>query len=99
MDRRIKEVVKKVETSTEALGAGAGTDVLEVPGCQHQWIIDSPNGPSSNGVCRLCGEEKQFLNYIEGSAWGYDRSVEQIAGSRMPTKTEMQGGGSVDGDE
>ena len=86
-----------METSTEVLGAGAGTDVLEVSECEHRWIIDSPNGPSSNGVCRECGEQKQFLNYIEGTAWGYDVSVEP--GSRTPTKTEMQGGGSVDGDD
>ena len=86
-----------METSTEVLGAGAGTEVLEVSECEHRWIIDSPNGPSSNGVCLECGAEKQFLNYIEGTAWGYDVSVE--SGTRMPTKTEMQGGGSVDGDE
>jgi hypothetical protein len=91
--------LEKVETSTKAPEAGAVAEVLEVQGCHHQWIIDSPNGPSSRGECRLCGQEKEFLNYIEGSAWGYDVSVEQMSGSRMPTKTEMQGGGSVDGDD
>ena len=89
-----------METSITTPEAGAGTEVLEAPTCQHQWIIDSPNGPSSRGVCRLCFEEKEFQNYIEGSAWGYDVSVEQLGGgSRVPTKTEMQRGTSVDGDE
>jgi hypothetical protein len=30
--------------------------------CQHFWDIESANGPSSLGVCRFCGEEKEFLN-------------------------------------
>jgi|KNS7250_AmetaT_FD_contig_41_1619093_length_835_multi_2_in_0_out_0_1 hypothetical protein len=58
----------------------AEPEVLEIQTCQHEWMIDSPNGPSSHGICHLCGIEKDFPNYIEGSAWGYDNSVssEQI---------------------
>ncbi len=63
------------------------TEAEEASSCQHQWMIDAPNGPSSHGACRLCGEEKEFLNYIEGSSWGYEVSIEQIAGTtRLPTK-------------
>ena len=66
---------------------GAGSEVLGAPTCRHQWLIDSPAGPSSKGVCSLCGEEKDFQNYIEGSSWGYDISLEQLAGgSRIPTQ-------------
>ncbi len=68
-------------------GAGGGTDLLEAPTCKHQWVIDSPAGPSSKGVCRSCGEQRDFLNYIEGSSWGYDISLEQLSGgSRIPTR-------------
>ena len=87
-----------MEGSTTVEGAGAGAEVLEAPICAHQWLIDTPAGKFSKGTCRLCGEEKQFQNYIEGSAWGYDSSSE-LGGSRIPTKNEMQGGSSVDGDE
>ena len=67
---------------------GAGSEIMETPTCRHQWLIDSPAGPSSKGVCRLCGEERDFQNYIEGSSWGYDVSLEQLAGgSRIPTVT------------
>ena len=39
----------------------------EVQGeCRHHWIIDSPAGPVSKGLCRLCGEERLFRNYQEG---------------------------------
>ena len=57
-----------------------GPEVLEVSSCRHQWLIDTPDGPSSKGVCRICGENKQFQNYIEGSTWGYDISLEHLSG-------------------
>lgn len=28
----------------------------------HHWIIESANGPTSRGVCKLCGVEKEFDN-------------------------------------
>lgn len=30
--------------------------------CVHYWLIDSPHGPISRGVCRFCGAEKEFSN-------------------------------------
>ena len=30
--------------------------------CRHYWIIEVANGPKSRGVCRYCGETKDFLN-------------------------------------
>ena len=33
--------------------------------CRHHWIIESPTGPLSKGICRLCGGVKEFKNYIE----------------------------------
>jgi len=59
----------------------------ETTACRHQWIIDSPAGPSSKGACRRCGAEREFMNYIEGSTWGgYDVSLEHLAGgARFPT--------------
>jgi hypothetical protein len=32
--------------------------------CQHYWLIERPQGPTSKGVCRLCSEERDFPNYI-----------------------------------
>lgn len=96
----VKRRTKTVETSSTTLGVETEVlEILEAPTCQHQWIIESPHGPSSTGECRICGEEREFQNYIEGSAWGYDSSSELGGGSRLPTKNEMQGGNSVDGEE
>ena len=39
--------------------------------CRHYWIVESPNGATSKGVCRLCGAEKEFKNYGPNS-WRQD---------------------------
>ena len=42
--------------------------------CQHHWVIDPPKGPVSKGVCRSCGEERDFPNYQEdGGGWNPTR--------------------------
>ncbi len=30
----------------------------------HRWRIDEPSGPISLGVCKECGAEKQFKNWL-----------------------------------
>jgi hypothetical protein len=32
--------------------------------CHHYWIIESPTGPASQGVCKFCGARKEFRNYL-----------------------------------
>jgi hypothetical protein len=31
-------------------------------GCTHYWVIESANGPTSRGVCKFCGEQREFRN-------------------------------------
>ncbi len=33
--------------------------------CRHHWIIDPPKEPVSRGVCLLCGEQREFNNYLQ----------------------------------
>ncbi len=30
--------------------------------CRHYWRIESASGPKSRGVCKICGEVREFLN-------------------------------------
>jgi hypothetical protein len=30
----------------------------------HRWRIDEPNGPVSEGVCKVCGATKNFKNWL-----------------------------------
>ena len=55
------------------------TAVQEVPEvtvvCQHHWVIQAADGPTSAGVCRVCGEIKDFKNYVETATWGDTRLI------------------------
>ena len=33
--------------------------------CQHYWMIDVPDGPTSTGTCQKCGTKKEFRNILE----------------------------------
>ena len=46
----------------------------ENPECRHHWIIESPTGPVSQGICRRCDAVKEFKNYIETAPWGEESS-------------------------
>ena len=49
------------------------SDVPEPPGCCHHWSIQPATGPFSQGVCQLCGEVREFKNYVEAATWGDSR--------------------------
>ena len=34
--------------------------------CCHYWLIETPNGATCKGICRFCGEEKEFTSSWEG---------------------------------
>ena len=33
--------------------------------CVHHWLIEPATGPVSRGVCKLCGEQKEFFNILD----------------------------------
>jgi hypothetical protein len=40
--------------------------------CRHHWLIESPHGAISLGICRLCGARKEFSNSVHGRLWEDD---------------------------
>ena len=42
--------------------------------CSHHWVIESPNGPTSRGICKYCGAERDFWNYLADFFWEDDAS-------------------------
>ena len=44
------------------------------PSCRHHWVIQPATGPVSQGDCQICGEAREFKNYVEASTWGDDKS-------------------------
>lgn len=57
--------------------------------CQHYWIIESPRGQTSRGVCKICGAERQFYN-----SWPFfpmGRPDESRTGTESPEPKEPTG--------
>ena len=46
--------------------------------CTHHWIIGTPYGPTSKGVCRLFGEEREFDNSPEASWAAKDKNFKEL---------------------
>ena len=91
---------------SQGLVADAG-DVTEAPSCRHHWKIAPPNGATSMGTCKLCGEEREFRNSSTDSIWendssesgfnrgrgrhGHDAPVEEESGPRRPALGSLLG--------
>jgi len=56
--------------------------------CRHFWMIDRPNGPTSTGICQICGERGTFKNSMPGSGW--DRESPQSKRMRQARKAASQ---------
>ncbi len=55
--------------------------------CVHQWSIEPPNGPTSNGVCGVCGESREFKNSYEISSWDNRKKHNPQNGSKAEDKS------------
>jgi len=78
----VSKVVNAVKEKTEKITA---RDT-----CGHHWKIEEAQGPTSRGVCKLCGMEREFLNTMPE---GYPALARDKRVLKLP---EMQG---VDFDE
>jgi hypothetical protein len=54
--------------------------------CRHHWIIETPSGPFSKGVCKLCGEEKTFENLY----YGYSQAEEPLKPTKLYDLVDME---------
>jgi len=50
--------------------------------CRHYWVIESPTGPTSIGVCKYCGAVNEFSNYVPYPSW--EGKV-----TRLPRQSEL----------
>ena len=60
--------------------------------CSHHWLIQAADGPTSSGVCRICGETKDFKNYVETATWGDTRLINRqdpVPANAAIVKAEM----------
>lgn len=51
--------------------------------CQHRWMIETPHGATSRGLCKRCGSTKRFPNASDAAVartaglgrWAANRGV------------------------
>src|SRR3972149_483899 len=70
----------------------AAPAAVEIGGCRHHWIIESPRGALSDGRCKICGEERQFRNSASDYIWDDDSSsgYGRGGGARPPGATSSR---------
>lgn len=76
-------------------------EVEDIPGCAHHWVIQPAMGPSSQGVCQICGESRDFQNYVEAASWGDSRHADRSgdAGKEVMALTDSGGKGEEEDSE
>jgi hypothetical protein len=37
--------------------------------CRHHWLIQAPNGATSQGICKRCGARRDFPNAAADALW------------------------------
>lgn len=52
--------------------------------CVHHWVIDSPSGRESIGMCRNCGSTKSFQNSNEHVMWEQTNTIRNHGTFRVP---------------
>lgn len=58
--------------------------------CKHRWVIDTPAGPISKGACRICGEVREFKNYLDAPYWEDDLGLDQVSsGARFRSSASV----------
>lgn len=64
--------------------------IAEEPLCRHHWVIESPQGAMSHGICKRCGEEREFQNSATDTLWEGDpmRSISHMGGGSRPVVRE-----------
>ncbi len=61
--------------------------------CQHRWVIETPHGATSRGLCRRCGATKRFPNAPEQPIWGFaggNRQTGRWANRRKSNPQELR---------
>ncbi len=69
-----KSTARSRTTAKTAKANSAVVEVVEVvdqvveepeSDCKHAWLIEPPNGPTSDGSCTICGMKREFRNSYE----------------------------------
>ncbi len=94
---KAKTAAKSTKTTAKAKAAAAvaaevevADEVAEEPesDCKHAWLIEPPNGPTSDGSCTVCGMKREFRNSYEYTPSWTARSGKAGAAKAAAAKSE-----------
>ena len=68
--------------------APENNDEPAVSTCRHHWVIQPADGPVSNGVCQVCGETREFKNYVESATWGDSRITNKASSASSESTSD-----------
>ena len=57
-------------------------EVDNIQECAHHWVIQPAMGPVSQGICQICGDYRDFQNYVEAASWGDSRHTDRSGEAR-----------------
>ncbi len=60
--------------------------------CPHFWKIETPDGPTSKGVCRWCGKKREFINDFRTCAQNFVHRAILFEEERREILAERKGG-------
>ena len=62
-----------------------------IEGCVHHWVIEPPNGRTSGGTCKRCGESRNFANATEHVMWEHTNTLRSSPSLvRVPRPSEVR---------
>ena len=67
---------------------------ISIDQCVHHWMIDPPENEVSKGICRKCGQERNFLNNIDHSSDWHDQNTVQFPTDPVRRKANKEYAGS-----
>ncbi len=70
-------------------------EVTDLPTCRHHWLIEPPQGSTSRGLCKACGEIREFRNSSEDFVWDNDGGANRGGWGRLavvPAQPEAASG-------
>ena len=63
-----------MSTTQEVRDGDTSLEVEEEADHGHHWLIESPNGPTSVGTCKVCGLIREFKNSIQITSCLFNKS-------------------------
>lgn len=59
--------------------------------CKHSWLIDTPDGPLSNGFCKKCGKVQDFPAAMPEQTKSYRNYINTKFGNKktLPLSEEI----------